>query len=345
MKINDESLSEYTECVKKFINKEPKMNEPNTKMKVIRPFFELIGWNFASDAVEAELPIQVGSTIAHVDYALKIENKPIVLIEAKGFDSNLDEKFIKQAYSYSRISKVKWFILTNGKELHLYNSDWGDDFNRSLVFKGKVKNYPDLINELSLLSPNSIKENTLEIEANKLWYKRNVKEFVKKKPEKVAKRIAGWIQGEIGGWNKKDVEFAIIELINEKMKEKKYQEKLKIEPKKIEREIISEGEKDKQPYSIEYYFKNKEKTKELFDKLQLRISELGNKVKFYCTAKYYLSLRVLGKGKVPPAVVGFHPKNNFLAMDIKLNYDDVLEKRDIVRDYSSTAYWWKGEQS
>ena len=28
-------------------------------------------------------------------------------------------------------------------------------------------------------------------------------------------------------------------------------------------------------------------------------------------------------------------------MDIKLNYDDVLEKRDIVRDYSSTAYWWK----
>ena len=343
MILDYENLTTYISSVNKLKTKKPKLNEPNTKLKAIQPLFELLGWNFASDEVEAEYPIQVGSTIAHVDYALKLDNHPIILIEAKGFDSELDEKFIKQAYSYSRISKVKWYVLTNGKELHLYNSDWGDDFDKSLVFKGKVKNYAKLINELSLLSPDSLKQKIIETEANKLWYKRNVKNFIKEKPDKVAKKIAGWIQGEIGGWNRKDVEIAISELIKEKMKKKK-PEHIQVN-KENNNDKIKEMDKDKSTegkYTIDYYFKNKEKTRELFNKLQIKISELGNDVKFYCTAKDYLSLRVLGKYKKPPAIIEFYPKTPFLKMNIKLNYEDVSEKKDIIRDYSEISFWSRG---
>lgn len=337
--IDSKHLSEYLERVKNFIAKQPKMNEPNTKMKVIQPLFELIGWNFRSENVEAEHPVYVGSTIARVDYALKINNKPVALIEAKGFDSELDEKFIKQAYSYATISKIKWFILTNGKELHLYNSEWGDNFDKSLVFKGKVNDFPELISELSMLSPNSLKENIIEKEANKLWYKRNVREFFEKNPDKIAKKFASWVQKEIEGWSKKDVEIAISELLKE-MKEEEKREGEKVETKILE-EGIDKEKPPQPPYQIDFYFKNKEKSKELFDKLKLRISELGDDVKFYCTARNYISLRVLGKEKNPPTVVCFYPRKSFLSMDIKLNYGDVPEERDFIKDNSEICWWWK----
>lgn len=82
---------------------------------------QALGWNVRNpEEVELEYPTIDGKS---VDYAPKINRKPVLFIEAKPLNNPLtDVKSITQVVSYATNAGVEWGILTNGVTYKVYHS-------------------------------------------------------------------------------------------------------------------------------------------------------------------------------------------------------------------------------
>lgn len=115
----EEKIKEFTgrvEKLRKSIN-----TEEATKTSLIMPFFSLLGYDvfnpyeFIPEYV-ADVGIKKGEK---VDYAININNKPTILIEAKSVKENL-QKHDSQLFRYFGTTTAKIAILTNGIEYKFY---------------------------------------------------------------------------------------------------------------------------------------------------------------------------------------------------------------------------------
>jgi hypothetical protein len=95
--MNPESVTEYVDRSQALVDADSQMDEQNTKVKIIQPLIDLLGWDLYSTAVELEYGMQVGSGHKKVDYALMLDDTPVVFIEAKGCDSTPDRVTPKSA--------------------------------------------------------------------------------------------------------------------------------------------------------------------------------------------------------------------------------------------------------
>ncbi len=112
MEINDKIFA-LSEKVKQLI---PQLKtEEATKQSLILPFFQILGYDvfnpleFCPEYV-ADVGIKKGEK---VDYTILIDNKPIILIEAKSSNQKLD-KHDSQLFRYFGTTESKFAILTNG---------------------------------------------------------------------------------------------------------------------------------------------------------------------------------------------------------------------------------------
>lgn len=95
--------------------------EEATKTSVIMPFFQILGYDVFNPAefvpeFTADVGIKKGEK---VDYAIVINEKPSILIEAKSIDDTLT-KHDSQLFRYFGTTDVKFAILTNGRYYRFY---------------------------------------------------------------------------------------------------------------------------------------------------------------------------------------------------------------------------------
>ncbi len=97
------------------------LKETPTRTIVIDPLLEALGWDVRDpDEVQLEHPTVDGKS---VDYALKLNRKPVLLVEAKALDDLLnDVKAITQVVGYAANEGIVWCILTNGIKWRIYRS-------------------------------------------------------------------------------------------------------------------------------------------------------------------------------------------------------------------------------
>jgi predicted type IV restriction endonuclease len=97
------------------------LKETSTRTIIIDPLLESLGWDIRDpDEVQLEYPTVDGKS---VDYALKINNKSVLLVEAKSLDDPLtDVKAITQVVGYAANDGIEWCILTNGVVWKVYRS-------------------------------------------------------------------------------------------------------------------------------------------------------------------------------------------------------------------------------
>src|SRR3990172_9558212 len=83
------------------------LKEYPTRTIFIDPLLEALGWDVRDpDEVELEYPTVDGKS---VDYALKINRKPVLLLEAKQLDDSLDDvKAITQIVGYAANNGIEW---------------------------------------------------------------------------------------------------------------------------------------------------------------------------------------------------------------------------------------------
>jgi len=97
------------------------LKETPTRIIVIDPILEALGWDIRdTNEVDLEYPTVDGKS---VDYALKINNRPVLLVEAKALDDPLnDVKAITQVVGYAANAGIVWCVLTNGVKWKVYRS-------------------------------------------------------------------------------------------------------------------------------------------------------------------------------------------------------------------------------
>ncbi len=97
------------------------LKETPTRTIIVDPLLEALGWDVRDpDEVELEYPTVDGKS---VDYALKINRKPVLLVEAKALDDPLnDVKAITQVVGYAANDGIVWCVLTNGVKWKVYRS-------------------------------------------------------------------------------------------------------------------------------------------------------------------------------------------------------------------------------
>lgn len=97
--------------------------EEATKTSVILPFFQLLGYDvFNPFEFIPEYTADAGTKKGEkVDYAIMVNNEPLILIEAKSLNTELSAKHINQLLRYFTVTKARFGILTNGIIYRFYS--------------------------------------------------------------------------------------------------------------------------------------------------------------------------------------------------------------------------------
>jgi len=97
------------------------LKETPTRTIIVDPLLEALGWDVRDpDEVQLEYPTVDGKS---VDYALLINRKAALLVEAKALDDPLnDVKGITQVVGYAANDGIVWCVLTNGIVWKVYRS-------------------------------------------------------------------------------------------------------------------------------------------------------------------------------------------------------------------------------
>lgn len=115
-----EDLPQFVENIK--TKKDQIDTEEATKTSLIMPFFQMLGYDIFNPAeFVPEYTADVGTKKGEkIDYAIVIDDKPLILIECKPCTENLD-KFTSQLFRYFGTTlDAKFAILTNGIEYRFF---------------------------------------------------------------------------------------------------------------------------------------------------------------------------------------------------------------------------------
>ncbi|MBL5980731.1 hypothetical protein NAAC61_00660 [Petrotoga sp. 8T1HF07.NaAc.6.1] len=110
------------------------LKEYPTRTIFVDQLLEALGWDIRDpDEVELEYPTIDGKS---VDYAAKINRRPVLFIEAKALNDPLtDVKAITQVVGYAANAGVEWCILTNGINYKVYHSTEKTEAPKKLLFE------------------------------------------------------------------------------------------------------------------------------------------------------------------------------------------------------------------
>lgn len=114
LKLKLEQLHQRVDLLKDQIN-----TEEATKNAFVMPFIQILGYDiFNPTEVIPEFICDIGTKKGEkVDYVIKNENEPILIIECKHWKENADAHN-SQLHRYYHVSKARFGVLTNG---HIYN--------------------------------------------------------------------------------------------------------------------------------------------------------------------------------------------------------------------------------
>lgn len=186
-----EPINDYMKMITELVSKYPRMSEANTISILIEPLIEILGWNIRDlDEVQREYPISGGKGTEHVDIALKIGDRPKILIEAKPVKRDLDDHMAKQLINYAIMGNVGWCALMNGRELRVYNAYWKvKGVEQRLFFKLGINEYGEKREKLWLLSKESIISGKLEEKGKQEYTRRKVSEWFSQNMDTIIKSI------------------------------------------------------------------------------------------------------------------------------------------------------------
>ena len=159
------------------------LTEEATKNAFIMPFIQALGYNvFNPLEVVPEFTCDIGTKKGEkVDYAIMKDGQPIILIECKHWQQNLD-LHDNQLLRYFAVSNAKFGVLTNGITYRFYTD---------LIEKNKMDDTPFLEVDMTNLKDSQIAElkkfhksyfdaDTIATTASTLKYTREIKEIIKK---------------------------------------------------------------------------------------------------------------------------------------------------------------------
>ncbi|MCU4925415.1 type I restriction enzyme HsdR N-terminal domain-containing protein [Halobacteria archaeon AArc-dxtr1] len=198
--MNSEAVRDYVEQSRTLLEASPQMDEENTKVKLIQPFVDLLGWNFYSTEVQLEYTVQMGTQTSKVDYALMVGDTPVVFIEAKSARSDLSETNVRQLQSYMRQElSVDWGVLTNGKTFEILSVSSGDNREgETSIAKFDLSEMADNPDILEILTKDAIQSGRADEIAKQLTQTNRAIRQLNEEERAITERLTDVLQNELG---------------------------------------------------------------------------------------------------------------------------------------------------
>ena len=160
--MDTEALRTLGDRIEALVSQEPFMKEANVKLRIVQPLLAALEWDLTGGDVEMEHAVRVGSKSPAVDFALMADAKPVVFLETKAFDSHLDKEQAQQTISYGRVEGVRWCVLTNGRELRIYDASASNDPDECIVTSIDLTSLGEDLDDIRLLAKGSLLKQEIE---------------------------------------------------------------------------------------------------------------------------------------------------------------------------------------
>jgi predicted type IV restriction endonuclease len=195
-----DEIDEYIRRCQQLIESSPQMDEENTKVKLVQPFLELLGWDLYSTEVSLEYTIPMASGSTHVDYALLVGDSPVVFVEAKPVRSTLSDNEVRQLRSYMRQElDVDWGILTNGKSFEVLtknrHQNGGEEVSVVQFDLDDLAETPDV---LELLTKESIRSGKSDEVAEQVAQTNRAIRHLQEDEDSVTEAVTEAVKNEVG---------------------------------------------------------------------------------------------------------------------------------------------------
>ncbi len=156
--------------------------EEATKNALIMPFISALGYDvFNPLEVIPEYTADVGTKKGEkVDYAIKKDDKIIILVECKWSGADLHEDHASQLYRYFSVTDARFAILTNGINYEFYSDiDESNKMDSKPFFEFCVLNFEDhQLNELKKFTKSSFSLEDILTTASTLKYTSAIKKIL-----------------------------------------------------------------------------------------------------------------------------------------------------------------------
>ena len=329
--------------------KKRNINEAQTKEWLIKPFFELLGWDFSSpDEIIPEDDDLAGK---RCDYNFCINSVSKFLVEAKSLNNRLDDnKMIFEKLNYCSNTGIPILIITNGDLYRIYYAELkgvgNDKILDEFCLTGDYDE--DLIEKLS---KESFENDTLLNYARNIFLYTNIKKAIEKLFQSSSKilinQINNIVKENLGHkFGDDEVDEALKQFrleINtdiEMLQDKEYEIKeAKEKHKKVKIRKEKEIDVEERKWTIEHQFKDG-RWKTTYDLYNNLIQELNNKgLKFIENPmKFYIGL-ISDKFNF----CQIHGQKSGMKIWLNLEIKDISEQASLnVRDVSNIGHWGMG---
>ncbi len=135
------------------------INEAETSMRISKFLEDVLGYDIFSD-ISKEYTVKC----KYVDYAVKVNNKPVFFIEVKQAGTELRKCHIEQAENYAANAGIRWVILTSGRYWQAYHLTFSEGIESDLIWETDIlsEDIYDVSSCIGLLHKKSILKDELE---------------------------------------------------------------------------------------------------------------------------------------------------------------------------------------
>lgn len=318
------------------------LKETPTRVIFVDPLLHALGWDVRNpDEVELEYPTIDGKS---VDYAPKINGKPVLLIEAKPLNDPLTNvKDITQVVGYAANAGIEWCVLTNGVTWKVYRTTERAEAPDKLLFEVSIDpnesegtSTQQIAEQLARFSQDAMARGVLDEIGEQIFTRGKIRKALDKlfldPPAKLVRLVRSAIADE--SVKPAQVKAGLIGLWGQGLsREGPHTQEMGAEERKPE----SRKRKEKD-YGEELHVKGKPReVVELFQTIDKYCMELGpGNVERRYLAKY------VGYVHGKSIFCSVHILKSGLRVWLKLNYSEIENPPDYVRDVSSIGHWGVG---
>ncbi|MYE90556.1 hypothetical protein F4X33_16350 [Candidatus Poribacteria bacterium] len=115
-----EELQNLSDTIKEYSDQD--LDEANTEMSCLEPFIELLGYQRTLTDMQRQYPADMrgGAKPKTVDYAIKKDDAPIMIVECKQLGEDLDAHTGQLEDYFAAVSEARFGILTDGRLYRFY---------------------------------------------------------------------------------------------------------------------------------------------------------------------------------------------------------------------------------
>ena len=95
------------------------LSEADTRSHLIDPLLRILGF---SDVRHLRREVMIPATKEFLDYELRVDDKPVMIVEAKAARNPLSERDAAQCVQYASVLGVRWCVITNGMTWVFYDA-------------------------------------------------------------------------------------------------------------------------------------------------------------------------------------------------------------------------------